>query len=260
MSRGPGRIERAIENTLRDADRSYSTDELALIAYPGIATVEKKHRVVVLRALKNIADNKKRLRLWLWRDFNAQGRHFHLNFDSLRAYVHGWLRIDYLTHTCSLADLDLMLLEPDMQILLSPGGYWWVEHNLQWHQYYEEKATTDAAEQKRLHDAHFLYVYQRGLATFPNAKDPRSPHYIGEREFTHMALRKFFPECDWMRQQREEIEANLLTPLPVDDSPDLIAALMPKPMAVIHHALPHLTDAERQELHELTAPTGGLFD
>jgi hypothetical protein len=60
MSKGPGRIERAIERLfLADPEMTYSLDELAQAVYPGVNRVEKKHRVAVLRAAWNVTP-----RLW----------------------------------------------------------------------------------------------------------------------------------------------------------------------------------------------------
>jgi Xaa-Pro aminopeptidase len=55
MSRGPGKIERAIR-ALFDAhpDEAFVTDELAEHCYPGV-TIERKHRVAVLRAATKVA-------------------------------------------------------------------------------------------------------------------------------------------------------------------------------------------------------------
>jgi hypothetical protein len=55
MSRGPGRIERAIR-ALFDAhpDRHISTDDLVAHCYPGINHIERKHRVAVLRAAHKV--------------------------------------------------------------------------------------------------------------------------------------------------------------------------------------------------------------
>src|SRR5579872_2150128 len=54
MSRGPGRIERAIR-TLFDAnpELAFVTEELCEHCYPGVA-VEKRHQVAVLRAARSI--------------------------------------------------------------------------------------------------------------------------------------------------------------------------------------------------------------
>jgi hypothetical protein len=42
MSRGPGHVERVIEETMRNTDRSFTVEELALFVYPGINVAEKK--------------------------------------------------------------------------------------------------------------------------------------------------------------------------------------------------------------------------
>jgi hypothetical protein len=41
MSKGPGRIEWIVEDTLARANRSFTIEELALVAYPGINTAAK---------------------------------------------------------------------------------------------------------------------------------------------------------------------------------------------------------------------------
>jgi hypothetical protein len=56
MSRGPGRIQRAIIAAFeRCPKRSFTTDELVALAYPGVRRIEKKHRVAVLRAAWHVA-------------------------------------------------------------------------------------------------------------------------------------------------------------------------------------------------------------
>ena len=55
MSKGPGRIERAIATAFtRGPNQAFSVDDLALIAYPGINRVEKKHRVATMRAARKL--------------------------------------------------------------------------------------------------------------------------------------------------------------------------------------------------------------
>jgi hypothetical protein len=55
MSRGPGRIERAIEALFASQPgRTFSTEELVEAAYRGVNRTEKKHRVAVLRAAKRL--------------------------------------------------------------------------------------------------------------------------------------------------------------------------------------------------------------
>jgi hypothetical protein len=72
MSRGPGKIERVVEQTLRDTDRSFLLDELAMIAYPGINRPEKKHSVAVLRAINKVAD---RIFVWTFSGVQAGSAH-----------------------------------------------------------------------------------------------------------------------------------------------------------------------------------------
>jgi hypothetical protein len=60
MSRGPGRIERAIEETFTaNPSETFTVDELVATAYPGTDEIEKKHRVAVIRAADKVA-----ARLW----------------------------------------------------------------------------------------------------------------------------------------------------------------------------------------------------
>jgi hypothetical protein len=63
LSRGPGRVERAIEAVFRKyPQESFTTDQLVMVAYPQLRSfseIEKKHRVAVLRATRNICP-----RLW----------------------------------------------------------------------------------------------------------------------------------------------------------------------------------------------------
>jgi len=55
MSRGPGRVSRAIEAALKaEADNAFDIEDLCDRVYRGINRVEKKHRVSVLRAAKAI--------------------------------------------------------------------------------------------------------------------------------------------------------------------------------------------------------------
>jgi hypothetical protein len=122
VSRGPGRIERAIDAALRDADRSFSVVELAALAYPGINRTEKKHSVSVLRAVNNIAE---RLFVWTWRTYEGASRFFFCNGSNVRSYAHGLLRIWGAER--SLDEIDRILSDPEIQAVMSPGGLWWTE-------------------------------------------------------------------------------------------------------------------------------------
>lgn len=56
MSRGPGKIERAVAAALEgNPSGTFTVEELGLLAYPGVNQIEKKHRVAVMRAVRNVA-------------------------------------------------------------------------------------------------------------------------------------------------------------------------------------------------------------
>lgn len=56
MSRGPGRIERAIRAAYAaEPDNAFTTDDLCDRIFAGVNRIEKKHRVSVIRALKAVA-------------------------------------------------------------------------------------------------------------------------------------------------------------------------------------------------------------
>src|SRR5690242_2974162 len=65
MSRGPGRIERAIRQ-LFDAhpDLAFVTDELAEHCYPDARPIERKHQVAVLRAAHKVVEDDPDWRIW----------------------------------------------------------------------------------------------------------------------------------------------------------------------------------------------------
>jgi hypothetical protein len=90
MSKGPGRIERAIRE-LFDAnlDLAFVTDELAEHCFPDVRPIERKHQVSVLRAAQKIvaAD----LNWEAWR-IEGQGRGWvFVNRDSVQSYALGRL-------------------------------------------------------------------------------------------------------------------------------------------------------------------------
>jgi hypothetical protein len=51
MSRGPGRVQRAVEAAFRgNPAAAFAVEDLAALAYPQVKRVAKRHRVAVLRA------------------------------------------------------------------------------------------------------------------------------------------------------------------------------------------------------------------
>jgi hypothetical protein len=125
MSRGPGRIERIVEQTLVNAEQSYTIEELAFIAYSDINQVDKKHRVAVLRALANVQE---RSPLWWFQTFTPPWRWIITNRNSVRSYAHGLLRSSWwLAPDYSLNKVEKILADPAVQSVMEPGGLWWIE-------------------------------------------------------------------------------------------------------------------------------------
>lgn len=124
MSRGPGRVERSVKETLRNTDRSYTVEELARIAYPDAATIEKKHRVSVLRAIPNVQN---KVPLWFFNTYTPPWRLIFTNRDNVRSYAHGLLRASWWNAERTLEQIEMILADPDIQSIMEPGGFWWAE-------------------------------------------------------------------------------------------------------------------------------------
>lgn len=127
MSRGPGRVERAIEAAFRENPATtFSAAELCLIAYPGINRPEKRHRVSVIRAADKVAS---RLH---WRYRHAErpgGENVYFNLLNVRSYAFGKLRCALAPNYIRLSDLEERVDNPDAYrsewAKCQPGGVWW---------------------------------------------------------------------------------------------------------------------------------------
>ncbi len=75
MSRGPGRIERALYHLFEEhPEGAWTTADLCRLIYPTANRVEKKHRVAVLRAMDKVIDKKgDQHRDWGWFYFGFKG-------------------------------------------------------------------------------------------------------------------------------------------------------------------------------------------
>jgi hypothetical protein len=64
MSRGPGRVERSIKAAF-DAEptRIFTTEHLCSRVYAGVPTIEKKHRVSLIRAAKRVLQREHQWRM-----------------------------------------------------------------------------------------------------------------------------------------------------------------------------------------------------
>lgn len=133
MSRGPGKRQAAIEAVMTDGyDDIFTLEDLALVAFPGLNRLEKKHAVATARAAKAACDR----RCWGWGNRQAVGRGLvFFNKRSVRSYALFQLRCDYtfgLSTTDELrADLDgsgtrsgrFQEQREDMQL----GGAWYAD-------------------------------------------------------------------------------------------------------------------------------------
>lgn len=110
MSRGPGRIEAAIAAIFEaEPDQYFTIEDLAQRLYPGINRVDKKHRVAVLRAGRNVAS-----RLW-WAAQRRQapgGQMVFFNLLNVRSYALGRLRVDFSQNDMSDDDLVRLIEDP----------------------------------------------------------------------------------------------------------------------------------------------------
>lgn len=56
MSRGAGRVEKAILQAFGESGKSYTVEDLFFLAYPDASTMERKHRIAIKRACANVCD------------------------------------------------------------------------------------------------------------------------------------------------------------------------------------------------------------
>jgi hypothetical protein len=97
MSRGPGRIERAIAVILNtEPDNAFTTEELCERIYCGVNRVEKKHRVAVLRAANRLI--KYRDNTGCQRCENLGGSRVYFNIDNVMSYAMARLKTDQFNH------------------------------------------------------------------------------------------------------------------------------------------------------------------
>lgn len=142
MSRGPGRIERAIEAVLdAEPDNAFTTDDLCNRVY-GNRLIEKKHRVAVIRAATSVAKGRSNLN-W-WRSETLGGKFVFFTADNVMSYAMARLKSGgvlggYYRNTdprirrrSTEEDLLARLGQGgDHRSLVEPGGAWW-RHTEAW--------------------------------------------------------------------------------------------------------------------------------
>lgn len=132
MSRGPGRVERAIEAAfVASPDAAFSVAELGPVAYSGLNRVEKRHRVAIIRAADRVAS-----RLW-WAKLISErpgGEIIYCNTLNVRSYALGRSRADFCFNNLSLEVIVRLIEAPvpgdpyayrSRWDLVRPGGAWW---------------------------------------------------------------------------------------------------------------------------------------
>jgi hypothetical protein len=132
MSKGPGRIERAILAVFAaNPSMTFTVDDLTAIAYPGLDRVEKKHRVAVARAARKVAPPA----WWGWRWMEQPGhRAVYFNLLDHRSYVIGRMRASYNLWNFSHAEISEAIDNPDIDRSgaerwrkeAQPGSAYWV--------------------------------------------------------------------------------------------------------------------------------------
>jgi hypothetical protein len=129
MSKGPGRIERAIEAIFaNDPDNAFTVVELCRLIYPSKYSWHgppKKQRVAVTRAAKGVV--KRHPELDWWRAENRGGSLIFLNHERVLAY--GMARLKQrpwgLSPWKTNADFRKELQNKGNTELMAPGGFWW---------------------------------------------------------------------------------------------------------------------------------------
>jgi hypothetical protein len=141
MSKGPGRIERAIRQLFdTNPDRAFITDELVEHCYPGAGSrfpIEKRHTVSVLRAAHKIIARDPDWQERKIGDVGNLGLCF-VNMDNVESYALGRLIADDFVYKSrrpsplrprcfeiwDFAELRARLDDDQHRELMAPGGSW----------------------------------------------------------------------------------------------------------------------------------------
>ena len=95
MSRGPGRIERAIEAAFdAEPDNAFNIEDLCERVYHGLNRVEKKHRVAVLRAMRAVVRRRPDLDCMIGEGLGRPVVYY--NPFNVMSYAMARLKTDYL--------------------------------------------------------------------------------------------------------------------------------------------------------------------
>jgi hypothetical protein len=135
MSRGPGRVECAIEAILTaEADNAFTVEDLCKRIYPRVRRISKKHRVSVLRAAKRLAQ--RRDTLTTMGSDTRGGAVVYYTCDNVMSYAMARRKGDFLFNYGDTQMYSRQYSEDDLRKQLAEGGkdhrlvveggVWWV--------------------------------------------------------------------------------------------------------------------------------------
>ncbi len=122
MSRGPGRVEQAIMAAIEaEPDNAFTVEDLCDRVYQGVNRIEKKHRVAVIRAMRNAAERPNDLEF-----MTGEGRGNTLvlfNRYNVPSYAMARLKADKLNYYRTKDDhLSVLEQEARLRAELQPGS------------------------------------------------------------------------------------------------------------------------------------------
>jgi hypothetical protein len=124
MSRGPGKVERAIAAALdAEPDNAFTVEDLCDRVYLGVNRIEKKHRVAILRAAANLM--KRRDTLDRMQSDGLGGASVYYNLDNVMSYAMARLKSDFLNNYRSndpRVHPSNIETEADLRAKLAKGG------------------------------------------------------------------------------------------------------------------------------------------
>ena len=167
MSRGPGRVERAIEEAFRsNPTETFTAGELAVFVYPGLNRVEKKHRVAILRAGYRVAP---RLHWLTYRCERPGGDIVFCNGLDVQSYTMGRARADFIWNGQSVEEISHQLRNPSdypyakrWHELHQPGGTFAVHVRI--NRLYAEGRSDEAKQLARELQAQVWASFQANVA------------------------------------------------------------------------------------------------
>src|SRR6266404_4329265 len=118
MGRGPGRVEQIIEAVFEtEPDNAFTIEDLCDRVYPG-EPIEKKHRVSVIRAAKQVANRRGEIDT-----MTAEGRGGTLIFfDQYCVLSYAMARLKSLSYRTNDKRESLREDEADLRAKIAPGG------------------------------------------------------------------------------------------------------------------------------------------